>query len=241
MKSKKIFLVNILIVLIIACILVLLIVFNRITNLTMKAVVVKVGEKYLEIIKLDGTNSNLYDVSYSSDNKAKFKQGQEVLIYYDGFIDQSSSAQISKVKNIKVLKEESSIQIPIDVLKKSYNSIDNVSVSIDELSDTDMTISITDTNKYKYEYSNKYAIYKKQDSWKEVLRISNDKEKILSTYVDNTIIKTYKWENIYGKLDSGEYQLTASTDEKPALHITIRFTIDRNGKISYYSPELMIF
>ena len=238
MKSKKIFLVNILIVLIIACILVLFIIFNR---MTIKAVVVKVGEKYLEIMKLDGTNSNLYDVSYSSDNNAKFKQGQEVLIYYDGFIDQSSSAQISKVKNIKILKEKSSTQIPIDILKKSYNSIDNVSVSIDELSDTDMTISIIDTNKYKYEYSNKYAIYKKQDSWKEVLRISNDKENVLSTYVDNTIIKTYKWENIYGKLDSGEYQLTASTDEKTALHITIRFTIDINGKISYYQPELIIF
>ena len=238
MKSKKIFLVNILIVLIIACILVLFIIFNR---MTIKAVVVKVGEKYLEIMKLDGTNSNLYDVSYSNDNNAKFKQGQEVLIYYDGFIDQSSSAQISKVKNIKILKEKSSTQIPIDILKKSYNSIDNVSVSIDELSDTDMTISIIDTNKYKYEYSNKYAIYKKQDSWKEVLRISNDKENVLSTYVDNTIIKTYKWENIYGKLDSGEYQLTASTDEKTALHITIRFTIDINGKISYYQPELIIF
>ena len=48
--------------------------------------------------------------------------------------------------------------------------------------------------------------------------------------------KEYNWKSLYGKLKSGEYQFTLSTDGM--FSINIAFTIKSNGTVSFEKPEL---
>ena len=88
-------------------------------KLTKRAVVIKVGEKYLDVMGFEGTH-DLYDVSYEEEGNIGFKKGQEILIYYDGMVLESYPAQIRNVGKIEIIKEESDIQIPDEVLKFYY-------------------------------------------------------------------------------------------------------------------------
>lgn len=129
---------------------------------TIRAVVVNVEDNYLAVM---GTKDNsLYTVSYSKDNNTKFKQGQEILIYFDGMIAQSYPAQIHNVSKVDIIKEKSDIEIPEYAIKRLCNSLNNVSVSLTELTKTRISFTLTDTNELPYGYSKTgYQISKKNE------------------------------------------------------------------------------
>lgn len=127
-----------------------------------RAVVVNVKDNYLAVM---GTKDNdLYTVSYSKDNNINFKQGQEILIYFDGMIAQSYPAQIHNVNKVDIIKEKSDIQIPKYAIKRLCNSLNNVSVTLTQLTKTRISFTLTDTNELPYGYSKTgYQISKKNE------------------------------------------------------------------------------
>lgn len=138
----------------------------------MRAVVVNVKDNYLAVMAIK--DNSLYTVSYSKDNNTKFKQGQEVLIYFDGIIAQSYPAQIHSVSKVDIIKEKSNIQIPEDVIKRLCNSLNNVSVSLTQLTKTKISFTLTDTNELPYGYSKTgYQISKKNEGIKYVKESEN--------------------------------------------------------------------
>lgn len=127
---------------------------------TKRAVVVKVNEKSLSVMGIEDTN-DLCSVSFAEEGNIGFKQGQEVLIYFNGMIAESYPAQIHHVGKIEIVKEKSDITIPESVLKFYYSSRNNVTISISELTTKGISFTITYTNELPYNYSNTYTIYKK--------------------------------------------------------------------------------
>lgn len=124
----------------------------------MHAVVVKVSDTSMKVMRLEDGYS-LIRTSYGKNGNIGFKQGQEVLIYWDGFIFQLDSS-ISNVEKIEIIKEKSDIPIPEDILKYCYSSHDNVSVSISEFTNTKIALDIVDHNELPYEYFDEYCILK---------------------------------------------------------------------------------
>ena len=129
------------------------------TKATMKAVVVKVNKNSL--MAMEKENQSLNTVSFAKEGNIGFKQGQEILIYFDGMVAESYPAQIHNVGKIEILKEKSYTEIPKSTLRYCYSSHNNVTVSISELTKSGMEIIIKDTNELQYDYSNNYRINKK--------------------------------------------------------------------------------
>lgn len=50
-----------------------------------------------------------------------YKEGQEILIYYNGFKSASDPLGISNIGRIDIMKEKSDIVIPESVLERAYN------------------------------------------------------------------------------------------------------------------------
>ena len=96
---------------------------------TKSAIVVKVNEKCLSVMGIENT-SDLFTVSYANENNIEFKQGQEILIYFDGMVLSSFPGQIHNVGKIEIVKEESDVSIPDNVLRFYYSSRNNVNVSV---------------------------------------------------------------------------------------------------------------
>lgn len=173
-----------------------------------RAVIVKVDDKGLGIMGIQG---ELYNIGFGDEGNIGFKKGQEILIYYDGIILQSYPAQLGNVEKIKIVKEKSNIEIPKNVLKHYYNSRDNVKVSVSELTPKGISFTITDTNDIPYEYTNEYSIHKKNEVWQIWLQapkksgIKSETTGIYEKINENTIKKTYNWSSIYGEL--GERRL----------------------------------
>ena len=132
---------------------------------TKRALVVKVNEKSLDVMGIENENnieSDLISVSFGQEGDIGFKQGQEILIYFDGIIAESFPAQINNVGKIEIVKEKSDNEIPEDVLRLYYNSEDNVTVSIDDFTKENLLLTIEDKNENAYNYENiEYDIYKK--------------------------------------------------------------------------------
>lgn len=197
----------------------------------MKAVVIEPNEKYLMVMDED---KELCSISIPSGSNQQFKQGQEILVYHGGFIDQSYPAQINDVKKIIILKEQSKVKIPEKVLRWVYTSSKNIDIAINEISQTGITITRKDTNKYKKEYihSNFYNISAKKDNNGYTNLEKKSATKVEAIEIDeNTIKTTYNWENVYGKLESGEYHFQTTIASST---IFIEFSIDtESGEIKY--------
>lgn len=192
-KKKSKFLLVLLILAIITCVIGIVIIYTPNFRATKKAVVVKVEENSLGVMNLDGTS--LCSVSFAKEGNIGFKQGQEVFIYFNGVIASSFPEQIHHVGKIKIVKEKSDITIPESILRYYYSSRKNVTVSIDKLTNKEISFSIKDTNELPYEYSNQYAIYKKNKQAEENIPIDqnqiipatqNTTSSYLRTYTSNT-------------------------------------------------------
>ena len=193
-----------------------------------EAVVVKVNEDSIGVMGKESEN-DLYTVNYSSEGNIGFKQGQEVLIYFNGIID-NTSKKIENVGKIAIIKENSDIQITERALRTFSSSFDNVEIKVNELKNTGISFTIKDTNELPYSYADTYEIFKKNVkttseeerenysstsaaniSWKEVQKVSDvasETTGIFESVNEDTIKKEYDWSNLYGQL--GERRISIS-------------------------------
>lgn len=126
----------------------------------LKAVVVKVNEKSMLVMEKEKANE-LISVGFTDEGNIGFKQGQEIVIYFDGMIMESYPAQIGNVQKIEIVREKSNIEIPDNILRYCYSSKENVVVSINDFAKSRISFNIEDKNELPYTYSNDYKIYKK--------------------------------------------------------------------------------
>ncbi len=195
---------------------------NRDKIATKEAVVVKVNDDSIDVMGTDNED-DLLTVKYSEEKNHGFKQGQEVLIYFNGVIELVQPKTIDTVGKIEIIKEESGIQIPESVLRNFYSSFDNVEVTVENLNNTGITFTIKDTNKFKYNYADTYVIKKKNVNampaeenesyssigavainWEElgkVTEVESETTGIFQNVDENTVRKTYDWSNLYGELE----------------------------------------
>lgn len=127
---------------------------------TIKAVVVKVNENDLLAMGTEN-ETGLYSIGLKNTDNLEFKMGQEILVYFNGDIMDSYPGQLGSVGKIEIIKEDSNVQIPDDIIRFCYNSKDNVTITIAELSNSGITLNIKDTNELPYNYSHSYIINKK--------------------------------------------------------------------------------
>lgn len=162
---------------------------------TLLAVIVRADEKSLDVMELN--NKNLYSVSLGEDGNIGFKQGQEILIYFDGIILESFPGQIPNVEKIEIIKEKSETEIPDEVLRFYYNSKDKVEVKISDLTNKGLIIEIIDRNELPYDYANEYTIYKEvknEDYTGTGEKIGEDTENSTSAYTGTGL--EYIWEEL---------------------------------------------
>lgn len=97
---KKALLIGILIITIIMFI---ILIYSNCKTSKIKAVVIKVNENSIDAMIIDENNINveytsLCSVRFADEGNIGFQKGQEVLIYYDGMIEQTYPLQISRNK-----------------------------------------------------------------------------------------------------------------------------------------------
>ena len=233
---------------------------NRNMVAVKKAIIAGVNKDSLFVV--DSENDEfLYEVSFTNEGNIGFKQGQEILIYFNGknsgFTGANGINQINTVSKIEITGNENKSVVTNDILKKLYTTFDNVKANIDNITNTEITMTITDSNDIKYEFANTYTLSKNiakkpeapiiteegmsmpgytGDKWEELEKISNQNLKnecIVETIDSNTSKRTYNWTDIYGSLPSGEYRLLLE-DENNLDKLSIKFTVDEKGKISEY-------
>lgn len=167
------------------------------TSVKMSAIIVKVNENSLIVIQKEGSKS-LLRVNFSDEGDIGYKQGQEILIYFDGIIASSYPGQIWEVDKIEIVEEKSNVEIPAYALRYCYNSRDNVNVEVSNLTCNGITLKITDTNELQYDYSHSYKIRKelKNENYTGV-RISNRAkyQKLYSRIHTEQVLSTFlkKW------------------------------------------------
>lgn len=169
MKNKKI--IIILIVLILGLVILGLFGFEKLYNseysginnnmkAKIKAVVVKVNENNLLAIGIEN-GTDLYSIGLKNFKDIKFQKQQEILIHFNGYVLETYPAQFGNIGKIEIVKDKSDIQIPDNIIRFCYNSKDNVNITISELTNGNIVLSITDTNELPYKYAHSYRINKK--------------------------------------------------------------------------------
>ena len=156
-KSKKIVILTI-IVLIALALIFLAIYYIKNESQTMRGVVVEANERSLIMM---GVNGGLYYVGFSDEENIGFKQGQEILVHFNGEILAIYPEQFANIQKIEILKEESNVEIPENILRYCYSSKDNVRIKVNELTSDYLKLTIVDTNEFPYKYLGQYSIEKK--------------------------------------------------------------------------------
>ena len=136
--------------------------YNKNKNKTVasiEAIVVEVNNNGLLVMGKDDV-TELYSIGFADEGNIGFKQGQEVLIYFDGIVMTSYPMQLGNIDKIEIIKDKSDIEIPNNVLRYCYNKKENVTVTINGVTSTSISLNVKDINEIPYEYSNSYAIYK---------------------------------------------------------------------------------
>lgn len=141
--------------------------FNKIINeendnmkATIKAIVVKVNENNLLAMGIEN-GMELYSIGLKNFKDIEFEKEQEILVHFSGDVMETYPAQLGNIGKIEIIKEKSDIQIPDNIIKFCYNSKDKVNVTISELTNSGITLTITDANELPYNYSHSYTINKK--------------------------------------------------------------------------------
>ena len=166
---------------------------------TLRAIVVKVHNNGLTVMGIKG-ETGLISLGFTKEGNIGFKQGQEIIIYFDGTVMESYPAQLGNVGKIRIVKEKSDEQISEDILRYCYSSNKNVSISIKEITTSGMTLTIKDSNEIPYYYSNKYVMYKKvrNDDYTGIgYKIGNDTKNSTAGYTGTGI--EYIWKELEKK------------------------------------------
>lgn len=156
-------------------------------NTSIKAVIVKINKNSLIVMQTE-KDEGLIDVSFSKQGNIGFKEGQEILIDFDGMMASTYPASISNVKKIKILNEKSNIIIPEKHLKYCFSSKDKVKISLAELTDTKIEFDIIDENEKQYNYPNSYSIEKKVENTENISvgqKIGEDTSNSLAGFTRN--------------------------------------------------------
>lgn len=129
-------------------------------EVTTKVVVVKVEDNGGLLVIDDNTKyPSLYYIGAREGEN--YKQGNELLVHYNGMSTLMYPQGFSGLTKIEFVKEKSDIEIPESILRQCYSSKENIRVTIHEISDSGIALSIVDANKYPYNYSHNYKINKK--------------------------------------------------------------------------------
>jgi len=179
-------------------------------------------------------------------------------LFYDTYNCPEYSVPQIKLKGLKL----SCTPINIQELKEStyvVTDIENVSISISDISLTGATITIKDTNKKPYTYGQWYKIEKQiNGKWYEVKTIIENYGFNSIGYLpdkNNEIKFVMNWEWLYGRLPLGSYRIIkevgkqyigvefgiATTSDKklevikPEIHNTIKFSkyLERDNRSIY--------
>lgn len=135
--------------------------FNRgLIPVIKEGVIVKVENKSLLIMDLDGSESLTY-VMFADEGNIGFKEGQEVRVYFNGIVSATYPGIINDVSKIKITKEESKTKIPMEIVRDYNSSEENISITINDFTLARLSITMTDTNELPFEYSDRYEMQKK--------------------------------------------------------------------------------
>lgn len=153
---------------------------------TQKVVVVKVEGDMALVMDDNEKYPSIYRIR---DGKERdYKQGNELLVYYDGVILESYPAQFSRVSKVEFVKEKSNTEIPESILRQCYSSEDNIRVTISELTNSSISLTIIDANEYPYNYSHDYIINKKvknKNYPEKVQKLGEDTKNSIAGYTRN--------------------------------------------------------
>lgn len=164
----------------------------HISQTTLTAVVVKVSDSSLLVEGITGSVSGLYYVGIPQKG-IEFKEGQEIMISFDGYVMESAPPQLGKVNKIKIIKEKSDTEISKQSLQYAYSSHDNIKITVNELTNSGITLTIVDTNKFPYNYGHHYTIERKvknPDYTGVGQKLGEDTENSIAGYTRN-------WSKVY--------------------------------------------
>lgn len=91
---------------------------------TMNAIVLRVNEDSLDVMIGSDEEKYVNNVVFSKEGNSGFKEGQEILIYYNSNSESVIPGQILDVGKIEIVKEESGVTIP-DEIKQIFQNDDN--------------------------------------------------------------------------------------------------------------------
>lgn len=205
---------------------------------------------FQEILAVD-ENGNLLQVRLKEiklwNEMDKFERGQEIEIYYDGVITETYPGKITNVSSYKILKEKSDIEIPEEVKKRYDNSTTNVMVYVRNISNEKLEFRILDTNEISYKYDFECSLSKKNEEkngFEKIESIGNISMGDMIEIVDSTaghldMEGKIDWNNMYGTLETGEYQFVLKNKENEIHFETIEFnfTVEENGNAICNPPE----
>ncbi len=233
----------------------------------LKAVVLKVDEKSLLVMEIK--NNSLDYVSFAKEGDIGFKEGQEILVYFDGIILSSYPGQITEVGKIEILKEESDVEIPEEVLRYCYSSYNNIKIELTKLTKDGITLEITDTNELKYIYADTYKFEKQveNENYTGVGYKTEATETSTSAYIAPSPKYVFKDLEKISDIDTKDTVETNKlsdeciekridwtpvygnlepgkyefklTNGSDSTDIFLLFTIDENGDIVYDEPTLL--
>ena len=196
------------------------------------AIVAVVDDDYLCVV--DSQNQNLlYNVYYPEEGNRDFEIGQEIKIYFNGKSISSGRNGIAELRNVGKIEiiDNANHLISDEILKRFNTTYDNVEVSIENLTNTELIFTITDNNDIKYEFASKFYLSKyiaektdknlienddgsiiilpyDGDKWQLIYETPNDMENVAATETidENSTRWTFDWSKVYGSLESGEYR-----------------------------------
>ena len=182
---------------------------------TLQGVIVKVNDKDFIIVR-NNTTYDLHTIEFTQEGNIGFEKGQEVIIYYEGDIRDAKRIPID-IKKIKIINKKSDIEISKDVLRHYYSSMDNVNITVSELTDSGITLNIKDTNELPYEISHEYAVYKRV---KEPVKFTKDDIETNFTPIEITKeVEAWRMMERKSNISSQETGIKVNTDQDSSLQV----------------------
>lgn len=207
-----------------------------------KGVVVRSEKDSLTVMPIPSNEENRIEENfqYEGENNLNLKQGQEVLVTFHYLESELNDLKyVAIIEKVELIKEESSIEIPRDIIVKAYSSKEKITVKVDkEKSDNSkVAFTIKDNNEFKYNYATmEYDIrrYNEPPTKTEVIHENNTtyiagydpwpgitKIGDISTKSNYSISESGEinieidWAKIYGKLEEGKYKFSFTTVSQP--------------------------
>lgn len=151
---------------------------------TMKVVVVKANENNLLVMKIN--DESLISIGKTRENIG-YQKGQILLVHFNGMIMETYPAQLGNVGKIEILNEKLDVTIPDSILRYCYSTKDKVNITISKLTNTSISMTITDTNELPYIYAHSYNINKrvKNKDYGKGQKIGEDTENSIAGFTRN--------------------------------------------------------